>query len=184
MPTSPADINVPQISSQEAEARIAPFLGLPCWGVNWFRTTGLSMNFGQPHLVTYEPRKTKSNSVAVRRSLAYRKVFPRGEWWFWVNTQRWKLAIPGELTVTHSSSERRISIAAEGLLDGQRLKSVAIHPRTGRTRIEFDLGAVLDIRRRSADDDFDLWSLYEPSTFVSVDGRGVCRMAPLEEDDD
>ena len=47
------------------------------------------------------------------------------------------------------------------------VSAVSVDPTSGRTTLVFDLGARLDIRRFSATDDGDMWTLYKPK------GRGL-----------
>lgn len=146
---------------------------LPCWGVHWEPHVNLSMNFGAPRLEVREPKRSTAASESVRLSFAHRKVTLHGRWWLWAFCSRWTLSVRGLQPVRSSGSARRIQQALR-LLDGQRLIRVAINPRDARTRFEFDLGAILDVRELDDCNDGDIWSLYKPDHRVlSVRGDGT-----------
>lgn len=139
-------------------------VGRCCWGVSWERQLGLSMSFGEPALAVREPYESGSSSARLRRLASYRDVAVRGAWWFWALCGRWRLSLRDEGPVTPAASGRRIAEAL-ALLTGQRLARAAVEPGTGATRLEFDLGGVLEVRG-SVCDDGALWSLYRPSGYV------------------
>ena len=146
---------------------------LPCWGVHWEPHVNLSMNFGAPHLHIREPKRTNAASESIRLSFAHRQVTLRGRWWLWAFCSRWTLSIRGLQPVRSTASARRIQQAIR-LLDGQCLVRAKVNPRNARTRFEFDLGAVLDLRELDNADDGDIWSLYKPDHRVlSVRGDGT-----------
>ena len=78
--------------------------------------------------------------------------------------------MPRVTGASRSNSARRRAL---GRLDGQRLIAVSVVHTTGLTRLIFDLGAVLEIRRVSAAEPDEMWLLYKPSGYVlAVRGRG------------
>jgi len=59
------------------------------------------------------------------------------------------------------------------LLEGQRMESVTVNPRTGATTFCFDLDCVLRVRRMRADGTNDVWSLTGPrGQLIMVYGNG------------
>ena len=78
-----------------------------------------------------------------------------------------------------SSSFRGGQVAAHGF-EGERLLQVEVNEKTGTTKFQFDLGAVLEVRRlqRFKRND-DLWLLYKPDGCVlSVRGDGTVSHQP------
>ena len=134
---------------------------LPCWGVDWDPPVNLSLNFGKPRLKIREPiRDRPGRSPALRLAYSHRQIVVRGQWWLWLFWSRWTLSIRGLEPVRSTSSRRRIQPALR-LLDGQRLVDATLLSRA-RTRFEFDLGAVLDVRGLDNHTDEAVWSLYQP----------------------
>jgi hypothetical protein len=146
--------------------------GQPCWGIDYSRQLSRSINFGKPRLDIREPYKTDSKSQIVKKQAASRRVVVRGQWWLWINCCHWRLTVKDCGLAASSSSLRRIA-AATRELNGQKLIAVAVAPKTGATRFVFDLGCVLHCRRFDAEDDSDLWILYQPRGYIlSIDGHG------------
>jgi hypothetical protein len=155
------------------EQTFGPLYGQPCWGLRCPRYTNLQMNFGKPSLCIREPFETTSNSQAVRDIAARRLVTVRGQWLLWIWCSYWKLTSDDLELATGSCSFRRIE-RAMFKLEGQKLDSIEVDPRTGATRFAFDLGCVLHCRRFERDTDAELWLLYKPSGYVlSVHGNGT-----------
>ena len=147
--------------------------GQPCWGLHDDSQLNLSINFGQPSLDIREPFQTSSNSEIVRRMAARRCVTVRGEWWLWFHSSYWRISSQNQRLATSSSSDKQIDRAMRHL-DGQKLISAQVHPKTGATRFVFDLGGVLECRRFERDSDRELWNLYKPSGYVlCVYGNGT-----------
>jgi hypothetical protein len=133
----------------------------------------LWINFGKPSLRIREPYETKSKSEFIRRWARQRMVSLVGQWQLNLFCCYWSLSISGDLLASSSSSGRRVQKAIVHL-QGQRLVSVRINPKTGATRFDFDLGSVLDCRRFEKDSQDELWILYKPSGYVlSVQGNGT-----------
>jgi len=62
----------------------------------------------------------------------------------------------------------------EARLDGQKLVSIGVKPSTGATRLQFDIGAVLDLRRLRRDDSDEVWYLHTPENmYLSIYGDGT-----------
>lgn len=166
------------MSSTMIEALFQPIYGRPCWGVRYDRQLNLSMNFGEPSLDAREPYESHSTSAAAQRIAARRRVTVRGQWWLWFYLCYWRLSLPEERAVTGSSSKNAIGRALAEL-DGQKLVSIAVHPKTGATRFTFDLGAELTCRRMEKDSSAEVWLLYQPDDNVlAVHGNGICVNEP------
>lgn len=145
----------------------------PCWGLNYDSQLGLSINFGQPSLDIREPFQTNSTSESARRIAARRCVTVRGEWWLWFHYCYWRISSQNQRLATGSSSDKQIDRAIRHL-DGQKLISAQVHPETGATYFEFDLGGVLECRRIERDSHDELWNLYKPNGYVlCVYGNGT-----------
>jgi hypothetical protein len=69
--------------------------------------------------------------------------------------------------VTATSPKREIAEALR-LWNGQKLVSANVDARNGATRLDFDLGAALTIRRDSPRQLDEVWKLYRPSGYVLV----------------
>jgi hypothetical protein len=149
-----------------------PVYGIPCWGVRWDPQLNVSLNFGSPSLKIREPYKTKSRSNMIKRLAARRQITIRGEWRLWVYGSYWKIFMKGEQFASSSSPIRKKEIAI-GNLEGQKLTRVDVELRNGKTKFEFDLGGILEVRRFDAESDLELWLLYQPDGYVlSCTGDG------------
>lgn len=164
------------------ERHFRPLYRLPCWGVHWEPQLNLSLNFGAPHLEVREPMKSTARSPRARLRFAHRRVTVRGRWWLWLFWSRWTLWVQGLDPVRSTGSAKRIAESLK-LLEGQRLTSAAIAAADGRTRFEFDLGAVLDVRELGRSSGSEIWSFYKPDHRVlSVRGDGTYSLGPADED--
>ena len=146
-----------------------------CWGARWDRNTDLWLQFGPAHLWVqgewWDKRSPGGRYPSSRR--AYRLVTPRGAWTFAVLAARWRLMLPDVEPVSYSGPSRVVREWALKRLCGQSLTEASVDPSTGFTRLVFDLGAVLEIRRQSAPWDMEMWLLYRPRGFVlAVRGTG------------
>jgi len=151
-------------------------IGQPCWGV-YHGQFGLSFNVGNPKLVV---NCCKNDPVKDRRIRKLTHV--QGEWGFRLTHAYWKLIVLSsdgkKKMVATVSSKINLQYQACRLLTGQRLTSVEINNKTGKTILGFDLGAELIIRRWEASTD-DLWSLAEPNGyFLGVNGDGTYSHVP------
>ena len=146
--------------------------GLPCWRVCYEPGLNLCMSFGDPSLSVREPPGSPE-SEAYEPNASRRIVAVSGEWWLWLNA-RWKFSMDGKRVATSSSSLKK-RLAAVRCLDGQKLVEARVRRGTGSTKLTFDLGGVLDMRRHGPDDGRKLWLLYEPDGGVlTVRGDGTC----------
>ncbi len=148
-------------------------LGEYCWKVGYGKYTNLYMSFGEPHLtVVGGPRKTESTDLKDQILAARRVVAIRGKWDLSLGVSYFTILQNTAKLASSSSGRKRIDIAAI-YLDGQVLAGFKINYQTGATRLEFDLGGVLEIRRCEASSVDDLWFLYGPTQILSVKGNGT-----------
>jgi hypothetical protein len=146
------------------ETILADLIGQYGWSVDWDSQLNLSIHFGDPWLSVWGPLPSKPDKRYAR---------PKGQWWLWVWLSYWKLTLAGGRHVTSTSRQRDMALGLSRL-EGQVLIDASVDAETGRTRLAFDLGATLDIRRMSAGTVEELWSLYRPRGYVfSVYGDGT-----------
>lgn len=118
---------------------------LPCWRVSLGWGSFLTFEFGEPHLDIREPSVSKGNvSEKVRKQLARRHVFIKGDWHLWINWCDWTVLRKKKL-IGKSSSASTYPETAD-FLDGQKLVRFSILPKELRCVFEFDLGGRLETR--------------------------------------
>lgn len=156
---------------------VAPVLGHPCWGVHWDCQTGLNLEFGSPELGVERVITREPDPARPLRHLRSRLVHIHGEHSLWVEIAYWKLTLEDMPTVTQSSSFKRIRMGTSRL-GGQALTGVEVDSRTGFSRFTFDLGAVLEVRRVGASDDYGMWTLasWGLRRVVEIRGDGCFRL--------
>lgn len=119
--------------------------GKSCWRVSPGWGSFLTFEFGTPHLEIREPIVPKGNiSEKVRRNLARRHVFIKGDWHLWINCCDW-IVLSKRKVAGKSTSKSSIQNAAD-LLDGQKLTRFSINPKLNQCAFDFDLGGVLTTR--------------------------------------
>lgn len=153
------------------EGVVKSLYGKPCWNVKPGYGSFLTMEFGEPHLEIREPTVASATaSPKVRKALAQRRVFVRGEWHLWIYCCDWRL-FTGRKHIGDSSTKGNIARAAE-FLDGQALTNFSISRRNARCVFDFDLGGRLVTQ--PYDNKSEQWMLFEPLHMVLVvraDGR-------------
>jgi len=162
--------------------RIGALEGEICWGVAFSQTLNLSMSFGNPHL-SCDPRAIpksswsdfdlRAGSFRLRNPTHTRCVSAKGQWWLWVYYAYWSIRFEKHLLASTSSCIGRIQKACTDL-DGQKVRKITVNRETGKTRFEFDLGSVLEVRRMERSSKDELWSLsYPNSRYLKVYGDGT-----------
>ena len=147
------------------ERAFAPLFHLPCWGVARGHGSFLTMEFGEPELVIREPIVAGPEVGArIRKMLARRVVYPRGQWHLWIYCCAWR-ATDGRRQIGDWSSKARIDRSAQ-FLNGQRLTSVTLNQRGARAAFAFDLGGHLETQ--PYDRTSEQWLLYEPTGKVLI----------------
>jgi len=151
-------------------------IGQYCWGL-YCGQFGLSFNVGDPSLVI----NCCKNDPVLDRKVRWR-CYPVGKWNFRITHAYWKLIVLSsdgneQLAATSSSTLKQQNKVCM-LITGQKLTSVEINNKNGKTALRFDLGAVLNIRRWEASSN-DLWSLSQPNGyFLEVNGDGTYSHVP------
>src|SRR5689334_12556335 len=70
----------------------APLIGRLVWQVKRGVGSMLTMEFGEPHLRVHEPvEPLYRRSPKVVRLQRRRRVFPKGDWHFWIEYAAWKI---------------------------------------------------------------------------------------------
>ena len=160
---------------------IASTMGMPCWQVRWDGNVGLDLNFGPPRLIIREPRAVRTKSARVRAVFTRRSASLNGSHWLVCQPGVWRLTLRDGTVVRNSSSVRRLNQAV-AKLRGEMLVGVAVHALTGRTFFAFDLGGLIEVRRRSRAElapDEELWSLSSRTRWAIVDGAGRVAVMPI-----
>jgi len=166
----------------QIEGIVRKLYGKPCWGVRPGFGSFITLEFGDPHLEVREPIvANKSTPAIVRKSLARRGVYIRGDWHLWIYCCDWVVFSDSSL-IGDSSTKVKIRRAAE-FLNGQKLTHFSILYRKVRCVFKFDLGGIL--RTRPYDHESEQWLLYEPSHKVlSVRADGRYKYGPSDVPDD
>ena len=163
----------------------APLLGLPAWSVQKGHGSFLTMEFGEPHLLTREPTQAKSRNDRVRARLGCRIVKPVGEWHLWVYCCCWCVVSKDAQIASSESSDAEIHAAANEI-DGQILVKVKADPDKGTSAFEFDLGASLHTGPWEDDRGVEQWMLYAQRSgqVFSYRGDGHYSWGPDSEKSD
>jgi hypothetical protein len=148
-----------------------PLYGKCCWNTGYKLYANLYMDFGKPLLSILEYRKGKKITRSNFLRNECRRISVRGEWTFFLNMAYFRILRKGDLLASVSSSNRQIRKVVDWL-EGQKLVHAQICDRTGKTRLDFDLGAQVEIRRCDANSKEILWYLYGPNTVCWVKGDG------------
>jgi hypothetical protein len=150
--------------AQTLERAFRRIYGKPCWGVKQGHGSFLTFEFGESHVVVHEPViASRSASPDVRKALARRRAFARGQWHLWIYCCSWQVLSRGRSLAHSESSDTKIHRAAD-LLNGQKLVRFSILPRKLQCIFEFDLGGTL--KTEPYDKESEQWLLYEPSKKV------------------
>ena len=155
------------------ESNLDESQGVHCWQPRWDSNLNLGINFGEPHLSNREPTESKSKNEGIRQIFKLRGVSLNGEWFFWVISGYWRLSVQDFGNVTKAGAYKRIKVAL-ARLEGQKLIRAMVNSHTSATKLDFDLGARLTIRRTSILGNEAIWSLYKPNKYVisvKADGK-------------
>jgi hypothetical protein len=140
----------------------ADIMGKPAWQVKKGYGSFVTLEFGEPRLEFREPYASRAKSERVRQLAARRLVTVRGDWHLWIYCCEWEISQAGQRLAHSESKDARIERAA-GALDGQILTAVTVDPETAATRLEFDLGGVLETRRWTPRRKrYEQWILHAP----------------------
>lgn len=149
---------------QNLEKAFRRIYGQPCWGVKQGHGSFLTFEFGESHVVVREPIIASRNvSPRVRKHLARRLAFARGQWHLWIYCCNWQVLSCGRSLAHSESSDTKIK-RATAFLNGQKLIQFSMLPRKLQCIFEFDLGGIL--KTWPYDKESEQWLLYEPSKKV------------------
>jgi hypothetical protein len=164
------------ISAISLAPSVKKLFGHFCWNVDWWRLLNLSMDFGKPRLRLGRIRERKIRSI--RGTVRTRGVTYRGQWFLWIYLSYWSILLNDTPIASYSSLPQKQKKAL-AILEGQKIKNIWIDRESGATRFEFDLGAVLQVRRRARRSRDELWLLYMPNGYVlSILGNGSYTYEP------
>ena len=114
--------------------------------MDYERQLNLKLSFGQPSVhVIREPGKPFGERG--KKWQGRRIVAVRAEYWLWVYIARWKVILADGRSATMSSSGRTRNAVLKAL-QGEKVLRADVQSHTGATRLAFDLGGVLEIKRR------------------------------------
>ena len=151
-------------------------LKLVCWQVRWDNQVGLDMNFGRPHLVIREPRRSSSRWPRVRALAARRRAHLHGTHWLQIAPEAWEIVLDDGTRARRGAAARQSDVAC-ARLTGERLVEVRIDVKTGVSEFRFDLGGVIRVRRPrgwGTEPDDQLWTLHGPGhQYVAVFAGGT-----------
>jgi hypothetical protein len=160
------------MSEKLFQSTFQKMIGQYCWGMTYSRWINLSFKLGQARLVV---ESCKNNPARDRLIRGCTRV--RADWFFWIWMASWRLTVittDGKRKIkANMSSSYKQKNQVTRILNGQRLTSVEINHKTGKTIFHFDLGAELIIWRweESAK---QLWTLSKPNGYcLKVNGNGT-----------
>ncbi len=155
----------------------SPVHGHPAWSVRRGHGSFLTFEFGAPALRIREPVEARDDaSERTRASLARRRVHPVGQWHLWIYCCNWVVLDHG-VAVAHDAALDDEIAAAVGLLDGQKIVSVAHGEAPGTWTFRFDLGGELRTSPYRDDPGLEQWHLYERDSGCVLSVRGDDRHA-------
>jgi hypothetical protein len=144
-----------------------PLLGQLAWHVRCGIGSFLTLEFGEPHIVTREPIVAgPRRSEQARRDLARRRIFVVGDWHLWIQYCDWKISVSD-----YSLNSGSAAISSDECLsdlDGQRLVAVTGGVSPNSWKFDFDLGGALELWPSTAYEASDnLWSLHGWNTDIA-----------------
>ena len=144
------------------QALLAPVVGREAWGVHAGYGARLTVNFGTG---TTKIRTTRSGRVWSTT---------RGEWQLWTAFDVWRLEDETGVLAAYEDPRPVMDPAVERL-NGHRLLSVEVSPRTLDTTFTFDGGLILRLFPVYMDpeSDYEHWMLFAPSDNLLVLGPGL-----------
>jgi hypothetical protein len=134
-------------------------VGQYVWSVRSGVDTFLTMEFGEPHRVVYEPRQASEGaSAAVKKILASRRITIKGDVSLFIQDSQWTIGTK-DAVVNWNSDAALVREMIAYHLDGQKILSVV--RRSDETVFEFDFGTTLRLGKSIAPNDMKsvLWSI-------------------------
>src|ERR1700722_18667465 len=94
---------------QILERAFGRIYGKPCWGVKEGHGSFLTLAVGDSHVVGHEPLLTSRRvSPPVRKSLARRLAYVRGQWHLWIYCCSWQILSCDRILAHSESSDARV----------------------------------------------------------------------------
>jgi hypothetical protein len=127
--------------------------GLPAWGSKISGDSWLWLNFGEPHLFTWEASEEDAKGVLSRRLVSV-----DGDFQLWLQFCRWKV-LEGKRIRFHSDQRGMTLLRAGHFLEGRKLIGVKVSLKPFIFAFEFE-GATLAMRPHTKADSLDpMWHL-------------------------
>jgi hypothetical protein len=146
---------------KEIDRLLQLLVGQFVWSVKWGVDTWLTMQFGGPHRVVYEPKQASEGvSAVVQKILARRHITIKGDVSLFVQNSQWSI-LTKDAAINWKSDEGLVREMVTYHLDGQKVLSAV--RRVDETVLEFDLGTTVRLGKSIDPDDMNstLWSIRE-----------------------
>ena len=136
----------------------------PGWNVKRGWGSFITFEFGNPYLdkcKIYKRTRTRigKNIYPIRS----RPVHVKGEWYLWIECCAWYMWQDGR-AIAHSNSPNDDIDRACYFLSGQKIRGIAVFPKTGKSIFSFELGGAILTRPYSANE--VQWMLYCPKKIL------------------
>jgi hypothetical protein len=146
--------------TEDIDETLQLLAGQYVWSVRCGVDTFLTMEFGEPHRVIYDPSRTASeyDSEVVRNVLGRRLISIKGDFTLFVRDSQWSISTKNA-AVNWESDQTLVREMISDHLDGQKV--VTVVRRADDTIFEFDLGTTLRLGRSMfpADEASVLWTI-------------------------
>jgi hypothetical protein len=132
-------------ASEKIDELLQLLVGQFVWSVRSGVDTFLTMEFGEPHRVVYEPTQADEGaSAVVRNVLGRRRISIKGDFTLFVRDSQWSISTK-DAAVSWESDQTLVREMISIHLDGQKVVTVVRRP--DETVLEFDLGTTLRLGR-------------------------------------
>ena len=146
-------------------------LGLPAWGVKQGHGSFLTFEFGEPALEVTEWKSAEKN--------LRRLAFVQGRWHLWIYCCNWRAFHDGA-PLAWSEDTNDIIGRAAATLNGQKLTSVCLDTKQGRSTFAFDLGGSLETWPSGEDATDEQWSILGNSDAFAYRADGHYMLQPKD----
>jgi hypothetical protein len=130
----------------------------PGWHICRGYGSFITFNFGKPRLKENGVLKRPGEGRLPRRT---RMVSVRGDWHLWIYCCKWAIWQDEKHAASSNSSNDKIDCAC-AFLDGQKIRGIAVYPKTAETLFSFDLGGAM-LTWPIDDEIIEQWSLRCPN---------------------
>ncbi len=145
--------------TEKIDEMLELLVGQFVWSVRSGVDTFLTMEFGEPHRVVYEPGQASEDASAiVRNVLGRRRISMKGDFTLFVRDSQWSISTK-DAAVDWESDQALVREMISGHLDAQKV--VTAVRRADETALEFDLGTRLRLGRSMYPTDMTsvLWTI-------------------------